>query len=330
VSSPERLPVLDGLRAISILLVLATHMLPLGPKLLLLNDTAGAMGMSLFFALSGFLITSALICNLDIYDFMVKRLTRIVPLAYTYAILVFTFVHFDPEDMFYTTSFLANYFPEHLISYNAHFWSLCVEIHFYLAIALIVSVAGQRALWIVWPACLAVTALRVTQGAYIEIPTHLRVDEILAGACVATLYQPSWRASAIHPTVLAGLAALLWFVSASPYSGWWQYLRPYATASLLAVVLSHGDTRLARFLASSAMRYIATISYALYVIHPLTIQGAWNQGNVFDRYVLKRPVSIAITFVSAHISTFYWERLWLQAGRQWIQRRRARQSQSAE
>jgi peptidoglycan/LPS O-acetylase OafA/YrhL len=60
VSSTARLPVLDGLRAISILLVLAAHMLPLGPKVLRLNETAGPMGMSLFFALSGFLITSGL------------------------------------------------------------------------------------------------------------------------------------------------------------------------------------------------------------------------------------------------------------------------------
>jgi hypothetical protein len=52
-NSAERLPVLDGLRAISILLVLATHMLPIGPKVLRLNETAGAMGMSLFFSLFG-------------------------------------------------------------------------------------------------------------------------------------------------------------------------------------------------------------------------------------------------------------------------------------
>ena len=63
--SSERLPALDGLRAISILLVLACHMLPLGPKVLQLNEAAGAMGMSLFFALSGFLIVSGLIYNAD-------------------------------------------------------------------------------------------------------------------------------------------------------------------------------------------------------------------------------------------------------------------------
>ena len=67
VGSSARLSVLDGLRGISILLVLGSHTVPLGPKLLRLNDAAGAMGMSLFFALSGFLITSTLLHNADLY-----------------------------------------------------------------------------------------------------------------------------------------------------------------------------------------------------------------------------------------------------------------------
>src|SRR4029079_8719686 len=99
-TSERRLPVLDGLRAISILLVLAAHMLPLGPKMLTLNYSAGAMGMSLFFALSGFLIASTLLHNSDIGEFIVKRLARIVPLAYAYTLIVFTVVMFDPTVAF--------------------------------------------------------------------------------------------------------------------------------------------------------------------------------------------------------------------------------------
>jgi peptidoglycan/LPS O-acetylase OafA/YrhL len=328
VSSSERLPVLDGLRAISILLVLATHMLPLGPKVLALNHTAGAMGMSLFFALSGFLIASVLIHNPDICEFMVKRLARIVPLAYAYALLVFTIVSYDPDAMLWTFTFLLNYFPQHMNKYNEHFWSLCVELQFYFAIAITILVAGKKGLWIVWPACLAVTGLRISEGAYTHIQTHLRVDEILAGACVATLYKQSWAGRAQFPNASIGLAALSWFVTASPYFGPAQYLRPYATALVLAAVLRLGKTRVADFLASRAMRYIAAVSYALYVVHPLTVQGWWNQGTIFERYVLKRPISFAMTFAAAHISTFYWERLWIWAGRQWIQRRRLRRSQS--
>src|SRR5690348_87525 len=101
-----RVPVLDGLRGISILLVLSAHMLPLGPKALKLNDAAGAMGMSLFFALSGFLITSVLHGNQNIFEFSVRRLARIIPLAYAYSIIVFSLVYYDPRAALGTMTFL--------------------------------------------------------------------------------------------------------------------------------------------------------------------------------------------------------------------------------
>jgi peptidoglycan/LPS O-acetylase OafA/YrhL len=317
---------LDGLRAISILLVLATHMLPVGPKILRLNETTGAMGMSLFFALSGFLIVSGLMENIDIHEFMVKRLSKILPVAYAYIFLVFSFVYYDPKDMLWTASFLVNYLPDHLNSYNAHFWSLCVEMQFYIAIALAVICIGERGVWLVWPACLAITALRISHGAYIDIQTHLRGDEILVGSCVATVYRKSWSGRASHSIALVPLTVLLWFISSSPYSGWCQYFRPYATALVLASTLSLGDTMIARLLASRPMRYVAAISYALYVIHPLTIQGWWNEGSIFDRYLLKRPISFLMTFASAHVATYYWERPWMHAGREWIRVRRTRRA----
>jgi peptidoglycan/LPS O-acetylase OafA/YrhL len=310
-------------------MVLATHMLPVGPKILRLNETTGPMGMSLFFALSGFLIVSGLRHNADVAEFMVKRLSRIVPLAYAYSFLVFAFLYFDPRALLWTASFLVNYFTEHLNDYNGHLWSLCVEVQFYIAIGLVILCFGQRGIWIVWPACLAITALRINSGAYIALQTHLRGDEILAGACLATLYRTSWSGRARYPTVLIIVTVALWFITSSPYSGWCQYLRPYATMSVLAAVLCLGDTMLSKCLASRPMHYIAAISYALYVIHPLTIHGWWNEGGIFVRYVLKRPLSFAMTFAAAHVSTFYWERPWLQASRQWIKQRRLRQAQLA-
>jgi peptidoglycan/LPS O-acetylase OafA/YrhL len=318
----NRLPVLDGLRAISILLVLAAHMLPLGPKFLRLNETAGAMGMSLFFSLSGFLIASLLLHNDDVVEFLIKRLTRILPLAYAYAMIVFLLVQYDPGSMFWTASLVENYFSTHLNGFNSHFWSLCVEMHFYFFIALVVLVIGRKGVWVVWPVCLIVTMIRISQGAYVDIQTHLRVDEILAGSCVATLFNRSWHGKPRLVYATVGVAALLWFASSSPFMGWLQYLRPYASALLLAGVLCHNTTYLSAFLSSAPMRYIATISYSLYVIHQATIQGWWNEGSVFDRYVLKRPISFAATFALAHLSTFYWERAWLNAGRQFIEQRR--------
>jgi peptidoglycan/LPS O-acetylase OafA/YrhL len=70
------------------------------------------------------------------------------------------------------------------------------------------------------------------------------------------------------------------------------------------------------------MRYVANISYALYVIHPLTAYGWMNEGSVLIKYLLKRPISLVLTFTLAHLSTFYWERPWQLAVKGWIQKRR--------
>ena len=67
---PSRLPALDGWRGISILCVLAGHMLPLGPKFLQFNEMIATTGMSLFFILSGFLIVSMLVRNDNVASFL--------------------------------------------------------------------------------------------------------------------------------------------------------------------------------------------------------------------------------------------------------------------
>ncbi|MGV8988682.1 MAG: acyltransferase family protein [Cypionkella sp.] len=79
---------LDGIRAMSILLVLAAHLLPLSPARFELNGMAGLMGMSLFFCLSGFLITRFLFEHPDVRTFLIRRIARIYPLLVVYAALV--------------------------------------------------------------------------------------------------------------------------------------------------------------------------------------------------------------------------------------------------
>ncbi len=75
---------LDGVRAASILLVLAAHMLPLSPIVPDTNEMAGKWGMALFFCLSGYLITSMLYRKPDVFPFMIKRVLRIAPAMWLY------------------------------------------------------------------------------------------------------------------------------------------------------------------------------------------------------------------------------------------------------
>lgn len=310
---------LDGLRAASILIVLAAHLLPIGPKSWALNEGVAAMGMTLFFALSGFLITTNLLRGQNPVDFFVRRLTRILPLAYAYVMFVYVVVDFDPQKLLASMAFVENYAHGYLDGFNAHLWSLCVEVHFYIAIGVAVAVFGRRAVWIVIPACLAITALRIMNGATINIQTHLRVDEILAGACVAIWFSRSERKRWATPYHFL-IAVAFWIACSLPFSGSLQYLRPYSSATILWTALHLQPGIILIILESAIARYVAAISFALYVIHPITAHGWMNEGTTFERYVLKRPISFGLTFALAHISTFYYEARWTDLAKRLLRR----------
>src|ERR1700728_347417 len=91
--------VLDGWRGLSILAVLAAHLLPLGPSVWGLNAAAGVLGMALFFCLSGFLITNFLLRHSSVVDFLIRRLCRILPLAWL-ALLVGLWLAHAGADMY--------------------------------------------------------------------------------------------------------------------------------------------------------------------------------------------------------------------------------------
>ena len=320
--SEEVFPILHGQRAISIMLVLAAHMLPLGPKVLRLNETAGNLGMSLFFVLSGFLITRTLQRNPDVYEFLVRRFVRILPLAYTYTAVIFLFVSFNLSALVWTDLFMVNYFVEYLNGWNGHFWSLCVEMHFYLAIALVVLAGGRKSLWLVWPAWMIMTLVQIHTAPGGGIATHVQVDEILSGACVATLYPYFSR---LHFSIVPALLGFVFLISAvlsSPLLDSFGYLRSYTGALTLLAMLNYGAANPETFLASRPMVYLASISYGLYVIHPATISGFMTEGSLATKYLLKRPISFALTFLLAHLSTFYWERRWNLIAKHWLQRRK--------
>jgi peptidoglycan/LPS O-acetylase OafA/YrhL len=297
-----RLPVLDGYRAASIILVLCGHLLPLGPKAWRLNETAAALGMTMFFSLSGFLIASQLLNDQNVGRFLLRRVARIWPLVLAYTTIVYFVVQIDADRFLFTNLFVINYLHQYLDGWNGHLWSLCVEAQFYVGIAFAVACGGRAAIWLVWPLCLAVTMTRIYAGAEISIVTHLRVDEIMIGACVATLQPQRWAKSAPWLALLA-LAAT--FVTCMP--GLAGYARPYLTGWLLCATITLQAGWLAAALASRPAKYVADISYALYVIHPAF---AFAGNGPIDKYLVKRPIGLILTFGLAHLSTFYWERPW--------------------
>ena len=315
-----RLGPLDGWRAVSILLVLAGHMFPLGPKSWQLNELATVCGMSLFFTLSGFLITSTLERNPTVASFLIRRFCRIVPLGLLASAIYLIMQTKGPAYYPCHLLFYVNYDDAHITNLTGHFWSLSVEVQFYLMAALTFGLFGIRGLGFLASLGLAVTAFRVFAHDPTSNRTHLRIDEILSGVGLALCY--SGRFGLVGRMMQRWIIrvpllfwAILFLISCHRSSGPLLYGRNYLAAALVGRSLLVPDHRLA-WLESRPMRYLAEISFALYVIHVVAGYGWLNSGDKVTKY-LKRPISLAIIFALAHLSTFYYERSWIALGKRW-------------
>lgn len=134
--SASYLPSLDGLRAISIVIVLLAHLTE--------GAINGKAGVNIFFVISGFLITSLLLKekvrngHVSLKHFYVRRTLRIFPVAYLYLFaLIFLNVAFQLH--IHRNSFLVAFFYLQNFSFfkdytwfTGHFWSLAIEEQFYL------------------------------------------------------------------------------------------------------------------------------------------------------------------------------------------------------
>jgi peptidoglycan/LPS O-acetylase OafA/YrhL len=322
-SEGERLEVLDGWRAFSILLVLGAHMLPLGPHRWELNVAAGYGGMAIFFTLSGFLITVQLHRGGSIAGFFLRRLFRILPLAWFVILAVAICLRSDPRAVLANLGFAQNYLDALMLPRLEHFWSLCVEMHFYLFAGFVAWAAGAR-MFVVLPATwLVMVAVRTWFQPSGSIQTHLRVDEILSGTLLAMAYLGKFgpgvprTVGRIPPLLL--VAALV--VTCLPQTRGPLHGLRGLTASLLvgSTLLTSRKDRVA-WLGAKPLKYVAEISYALYVLHPLSLVGWLGAGSSSWIKYAKRPICFALTFLAAHVSTFYFERRAQNLAKAWSRR----------
>jgi peptidoglycan/LPS O-acetylase OafA/YrhL len=249
VISTARVPSLDGLRGIAILLVLVLHATsyggsaPAGALDRAVYDAAraGWVGVDLFFVLSGFLITGILLDTRRRGDFLrnffTRRLLRIFPAYYAALLIllvllpVFTAhpgVEAEARAGVWYWTYLANLrtawqgWPD--FGFIGHFWTLAVEEQFYLLWPFVVLAAEPRQLkrlcLILMVAALVLRlglhAVQYAEAAYVLMPA--RVDTLCAGAWVAVvLREPGgleravrW-ARALLPIAATGTAALYIF-----------------------------------------------------------------------------------------------------------------------
>lgn len=137
------IPSLHALRALSILLVLLSHCFlharPSGRTTAILLSMAanGTVGVSIFFVISGFLITTLLLeeqqrfGKIDLRDFYLRRVFRILPAFFTYLLTIALLAALgvlvvSGEQLWRALTFTMDYLPRKNWCVG-HTWSLSVE-----------------------------------------------------------------------------------------------------------------------------------------------------------------------------------------------------------
>jgi peptidoglycan/LPS O-acetylase OafA/YrhL len=284
------IPGLDGLRAISILLVMMSHS---G----LQNILPGVFGVTIFFFISGFLITSLLIAEhnttnaVSIRRFYLRRILRLYPPLLTYAIamsVIWAARGFSIDfigllgALFYFANYLYAVWPEHVVVYGAHLWSLSVEEHFYLFFPLLFALGIGRnriALCLLIAVALVIRITEAHLGAsetYTSVATECRYDTILAG-CVTAIVVNDRGADrlvrlAVHPiVVIVALCAILSTLVIRDSTFRQTFRFTIQNIALIPIVLSAVFTP--RYLAVKTMlnwrpvKWIGVLSYSLYLWH---------------------------------------------------------------
>jgi peptidoglycan/LPS O-acetylase OafA/YrhL len=330
-----RIPSLDGFRAVSIVLVMLYHMAYAPGASHVVRRAAelthsGALGVRVFFAISGFLITTLLLGEhesrgtISLRRFYFRRTLRILPPYYVFLAVVMLAVAsgtvtLAPGDALRAWTFTMNFGALHASWTLVHSWSLSIEEQFYLLWPGVLLLAGpRRARGLLVGVMVAVSAWRaagyfgaITIGEEAQYAFKGVADWLAAGALLAltrrSLHARSWYARALahpfFPVVVLAVAAAGW-----TGVGYWrraELLMPVAivgTVLLLDWAMTHPAHVLARPLNWVPVAWLGQLSYSLYLWQqPFLTEGA---AHVWER----APFNLAFALLAAVASYYLVER----------------------
>lgn len=313
---PKHIPALDGIRGIAILMVLGVHFYrrELFHEHAVLNMLTGRFaslgnyGVELFFVLSGFLITGILLDYQrepgSLIKFYSRRSLRIFPLYYLSLALVLLvlprFMDYDAganqvvDRQWWLWTYLMNWpsagwiWDDSKVFVVGHFWSLCVEEHYYLFWPALVYLTPRRTLPIL---CMALICIGLfSRGAnsimgsatptILQWLTLRKIDGLAVGSFLAIALRdrrlaallPSGRAFLGTMVVAAAIVGITIGLPRRLHSGPLDVINETAVVTcgglvLLAAIRAEPRGTYQRILTSGWLVALGKYSYGLYVIH---------------------------------------------------------------
>jgi len=303
---------------------------------------AGAYGVPIFFALSGYLITSLLVAEkaqsgtISLRDFFIRRSLRIWPLYYLVLVVV-TVIHFaqtrhwDWPVVAGWALFYGNWLLTFRGGFSSIFWSLCVEEQFYLVWPWVNRALTVRSVaWLSGLCFLLAAGFRVFAAVngwpwqVIWYSTFAHIDTLGLGALLAVsgsrLPRCGWGRGGVWALIVVALAAMVgvsWLEpllsrsgSVSVMGALAQSVVPLASGAILWALVTKSPE--VRVLEHPTVVWLGKISFGLYLVHMTSLMlGRVIQARVFHGgplgLVVGPAVALGVSVLVAGLSYRYYE-----------------------
>jgi peptidoglycan/LPS O-acetylase OafA/YrhL len=297
--SSHRLPSLDGLRAISISLVVFSHLLWTQGVMRTWERGVrwfaplGELGVRIFFVISGFLITSLLLRELDtkkhirLTQFYLRRALRIFPPYYFFLLVVFLLhmggrIELASRDWLHALTYTVNYYPERSW-YVGHGWSLSVEEQFYLVWPVVLLFLGKhRALKVACAVIILCPVIRL--GYWYHYPSLVdeemgyrfeTVADSIAVGCLLAGTHERLQLRRLYRKLLASrlfiiVPIVVLYASLLPHSSRLGLvggiaLQNIGIAACIAWSLTNTSGKIGKVLNAKPMVFVGVMSYSIYL-----------------------------------------------------------------
>jgi len=331
---------LDGVRALAALSVMLLHFFQNRPASNTLISVVekisilGQGGVTLFFVLSGFLITRILVNSKQsgsyFKDFYIRRALRILPLYYLFLIIYYfvmpvmahgAFQPFKSQIWFWIyLQNIAGTFGWKLAG-PAHYWSLAIEEQFYLIWPFIIYYLDipkiRQAIYLTILISFLVKFIMLSKGLSVFFFTLTRMDELAIGALLALfeingqLVPKNLKKFTLIFTIIAIPTGVVFIALGGKGLDIVQFTKFTLVAvmcfSFICLLITMNDQHwLKRIFKVKPLVYTGKISYGLYIFHPLCF---YLIGYYFNpqSIAINLTACFAVTYIVASLSYYLFE-----------------------